>query len=103
MRLHRIPQRVSSCLFPFSSHFTCPQGEHFRVWCWLLVTLLLVDGSEQLKNLTRYMPESLRYWTVRRMVIAGYWNASAAFHDLVLAVLCTLQPPADGRLLCTKM
>lgn len=26
MRLQRIPQRVSTCLAPFSSHFTCPQG-----------------------------------------------------------------------------
>lgn len=98
MRLPRIPQRVSTCLFPFSAHFTCPQGAHFRVWCWLLVTLLLVDGSAQLKNLTRYMPESLRYWTVRRMVIAGYWDASALFHDLALAALRSLPPPADGRL-----
>src|SRR5262252_4554789 len=98
MRVQRIPQRVSNCLLPFSSHFNCPQGQHFRVWCWLLVTLLLVDGSAQLKNLARLMPPSLRYWTVRRMVSAGYWDASALFDDLVIAALRALPPPADGRL-----
>lgn len=98
MRLQRIPQRVSNCLLPFSSHFNCPQGQHFRVWCWLLVTLLLVDGSAQLKNLARLMPSSLRYWTVRRMVSAGYWDASTVFNDLAVAALMSLPPPADGRL-----
>jgi hypothetical protein len=57
----------------------------------------MVDGNGQLKNLTRRMPESLRYWTVRRMVIAGYWDISALFHDLARAALLSLPPPADGR------
>lgn len=98
MRLQRIPHRVSDCLSPFSYHFTCPQGQHFRVWCWLLVTLLLVDGSAQLKNLTRRMPSTIRYWTVRRMVMAGYWDASAVFDDLAIAAIRALPPSADGRI-----
>lgn len=98
MRLRRIPQRVSNCLSPFSSHFSCPQGQHFRVWCWLLVTLLLVDGSARLKHLTRLMPASLRYWTVRRMVNAEYWDGSAIFDELVVATFFSLPPPADGTI-----
>ena len=98
MRLGRIPQPVSNCLSPFSSHFNCPQGQHFRVWRWLLVTLLLVDGSARLKHLTCRMPASLRYWTVRRMVNAGYWNASAALDELVVATFFALPPPADGTI-----
>ncbi|MBO0859853.1 MAG: hypothetical protein J2P21_15595 [Chloracidobacterium sp.] len=40
-----------------------------------------------------------RHWTVRRMVIAGYWDASALFADLMtMAALMALPPPADSRL-----
>jgi hypothetical protein len=63
-----------------------------------LVTLLLVDGSARLKHLTCRMPASLRYWTVRRMVNAGYWNASAALDELVVATFFALPPPADGTI-----
>jgi hypothetical protein len=98
MRLRRIPQRVSNCPSPFSSHFSCPQGQHFRVWCWLLAPLLLVDGSARLKHLTRLMPASLRYWTVRRMVNAEYWDGAAIFDELVVATFFSLPPPADGAL-----
>ncbi len=58
MRLQRIPQRGSNCLSPFSSHFNCPQGQHFRVWCWLLVTLLLVDED----HTQRQRAEKVRNW-----------------------------------------
>src|SRR5204863_8156765 len=95
MRLQRIPQRVSNCLSPFSSHFTCPQGQHYRVWCWLLVALLLQQGAASLKNLSRLMPVSLRYWTVLRMVKAGYWDASALIDEMALAVFATLPPSPD--------
>jgi len=64
----------------------------------LLVTLLLVDGSARLKHLTRLMPASLRYWTVRRMVNAEYWDASAIFDELVVATFFSLPSPADGAI-----
>jgi hypothetical protein len=32
MRLRRITQHVSNCLYPLSSSFYYPQGEHFRVF-----------------------------------------------------------------------
>src|SRR5215813_774417 len=98
MRLPRIPPRLSNCLTPFSSPFNCPPGRHFRVWCGLFVTLLLVDGSAQLKNLTRLMPASWRSWTVRRMANAGSWNGSAALDERVVATCFALPPPADGTL-----
>ena len=94
VRLTRLPQPVSNCLSPFSSHFTCPQGQHYRVWCWLLVTLLITQGAARLKNLTRLMPRRLYYWTVLRMVKAGYWDASALFDQMAMAALLTLPPPA---------
>jgi len=63
-----------------------------------LVTLLLVDGSARLKHLTRLMPASLRYWTVRRMVNAEYWDGSAIFDELVVATFFSLPHPADGTI-----
>jgi len=94
VRLTRLPQPVSNCLSPFSSHFTCPQGQHYRVWCWLLVTLLLTQGAARLKNLTRLMPRRLCYWTVLRMVKAGYWDASVLLDQMAVTALLTLPPPA---------
>ncbi len=98
MRLQRIPQRVSNCLSPFSSHFQCPQGPHYRIWCWLLVALLLEQGSASLKNMTRLMQTSVRYWAVLRMVKAGYWEASALIDEIALAIFATLPPSADRTL-----
>jgi hypothetical protein len=64
VRLTRLPQPISNCLSTFSSHFTCPQGSHYRLWCWLLVTPLLTQGSAKIKNLTRQAPRRLCYWIV---------------------------------------
>src|SRR5262245_62252362 len=66
MRLSRIPQRVSNALASVAFAFSCPQGQHFRVFCWLLVTLIVSEGGAKLKALTRLMPPSLAYWTVLR-------------------------------------
>ena len=99
MYLTRIPHRVSACLAPLSAHFkSCPQGQHFRILCWLLVTLLLCQGSAKLKQLTRLMPASLRYWTVLRMVRAGYWDIGVLIAELAAEVMHLLPPPADGIL-----
>ena len=98
MHFSRLPYRVTTCLASFSSHFTCPQGQHYRVWCWLLVALLLVQGAAALKPLTHLMPTNLRYWTVLRMVKAGYWDSTALLDDLAQATLLSLPPPPDGTL-----
>src|ERR1051326_3285755 len=99
MYLKRIPQRVSNCLAPLSSFFKkCPQGQHFRLFCWLLVSLILCRGSATLKNLTRLMPHGLRYWSVLRLVRAGYWDATELLTTLATEVLYTLPPPSDSTL-----
>jgi hypothetical protein len=96
MHLSRIPQRVSNSLAPLAAAFTCRQGQHFRIFCWLLVTLIVIEGGATLKALTRLMPRSLAYWTVLRMMRAGYWEAASLVDELSVAVLATLPPPADG-------
>ena len=98
MRLARIPQRVSNLLAPLASSFPCPQGQHFRIFCWLLVTLIVIEGGATLKALTRLMPRSLAYWTVLRMLRSGYWDATSLVTQLGTSVLWNLPPPADGVL-----
>jgi hypothetical protein len=68
------------------------------VFCWLLVTLIGIEGGARLKALTRLMPGSLAYWTVLRMLRSGYWDAACLVDALSEAVLAALPPPADGVL-----
>src|SRR3954454_23776856 len=99
MRRSRIPQRVATGLAPLSSSFrSCPQGQHFGLLCWLLVSLLLCQGSATLKQLVRFMPPRLQYWSVLRLLRAGYWEAADLLAEMARAVLATLPPPADGTL-----
>jgi hypothetical protein len=98
VRLTRIPQCVSNRLAPLASSFLCPQGHHFRIFCWLLVSLLVIEGGATLKALTRLMPRSLAYWTVLRMLRSGYWDATALVTELGTTTLRSLPPPADGVL-----
>jgi len=99
MRRSRIPQRVATGLAPLSSSFrSCPQGQHFGLLCWLLVSLLLCQGSATLKQLVRFMPPRLQYGSVLRLRRAGYWEAADLLAEMARAVLATLPPPADGTL-----
>jgi hypothetical protein len=99
MRLSRIPQRVATVLAPLSSSFrSCPQGQHFGLLCWLLVALLLCQGSATLKQLVRLMPSRLQYWSLLRLLRAGYWEAADLLAEMARTVLATLPPPADGTL-----
>jgi hypothetical protein len=59
MGLSRRPQRVPSALASVAVSCSCPQGQPFRVFCWLLVTLSVSEGGARLKALTRLMPHSL--------------------------------------------
>jgi hypothetical protein len=99
LRLSRIPQRVATVLAPLSSSFrSCPPGQHFRLLCWLLLSLLLCQGSATWKQLVRFMPPRLQYWSVLRLLRAGYWDAADLLAEMAHAVLATLPPPADGTL-----
>jgi len=53
--------------------YLCPR-QHFRVFCWLLVTMIVIEGGATLKNLCRLMPRSLTYWTVLRMMRSRLWD-----------------------------
>jgi DDE family transposase len=99
MYLTRIPQRVSNCLAKQATGFDKhPQAQHFRILCWILVLLILCHGSATLKNLTRCMPVSLRYWTILRMVRARYWDPYLLVQELARDVLLHMPPPTDATL-----
>lgn len=102
MHLSRIPQRVSNYLAPLAPAFTCPQGQHFRICCWLLVTLIVSEGGATLKGLCRLMPRSLAYWTVLRMMRSGFWDIAYLITELSTVVLYCLPPPEDGVLHLTS-
>jgi hypothetical protein len=97
VRLRSLPQTVSACLAPYRQCFPCQQAQHFNVWCWLLVSLLLA-GSGRLKELTRWMPTRLAYWTTLRFIRAQVWDEQALLDLMVGDLLVKLSPPKDGVL-----
>jgi len=97
MRLRSIPQKVANRLAPYRASFKCTQAQHFNLWCWLLVTLI-ISGSGQIKALTRYMPSRLAYWTTLRMIRAQVWDEQALLDLMVADTLYTLPEPKDGEL-----
>ena len=95
MQLRSLPQNVSARLAPYRASFKCQQAHHFNTWCWILVSLLLA-GSGRLKELTRWMPTRLAYWTVLRFIKAQVWEEQALRDLMVEDLLATLPPPKDG-------
>ena len=97
MRLRSIPRLVSNRLSPYRPSFKCTQAQHFNLWCWLLVALI-ISGSGQVKALTRLMPYRLAYWTTLRMIRAKVWDEQALLELMVDDLLYCLPPPKDGVL-----
>ena len=98
MSLACLPRAVYDFLYGFKGHFTCPQGRHFLLFCWLLVALLLDQGQGTLKALCRRLPPRIRYWAVLRLVRCGQGDAQALLDDMVAQMLPWLPPPSDGVL-----
>ena len=93
-----IPSKIYQVLYPFKRHFRCAQGQHFLVFCWLVIALIRDPGKGTLKGLQAYLPPTLQYWTTLRMVRSGQWDAQAVLTDMATATLRSLPPPADGVL-----
>jgi hypothetical protein len=97
VRLHSLPQTVSARLAPYRQCFPCQQAQHFNIWCGLLVSSLLA-GSGRIKELTRWMPSRVAYWTTLRFIRAQVWDAQALLDLMVGDLLLKLPPPKDGVL-----
>jgi Transposase DDE domain len=93
-----VPPKVYEILFPFKRHFRCAQGRHFVLFCWLLVMLVIEQGKGTLKELSRLMPQRIKYWALMRMVRSGWWDERALVTELSAEVLRHLPPPANGTL-----
>ena len=91
-----IPTNVYNALYKFKPIFRCVQARHFSVFCWLLIALLLDTGKGRLKDLCGYLPPKLRYWTLRRRVRSGQWDATVLVDKMSRDVLGWLPAPADG-------
>jgi hypothetical protein len=93
-----IPEKIYDFLYAFKSHFRCPQARHFVLFCWLLMMLLVDSNKGTLKELSRLMPERLKYWALMRMLRSGSWDQRALIRDVGADVLGTLPPASDGVL-----
>ena len=91
-----IPVNVYNALYKFKPVFRCAQARHFWVFCWLLMALILDNGKGRLKDLYRYLPPKLRYWTLMRMVRSGQWDANRLVDEMSWHVLNWLPAPEDG-------
>jgi hypothetical protein len=91
-----IPVNVYYALYKFKSIFRCVQARHFWVFCWVLSALMLDNGKGTLKELGQYLPPTLRYWTLMRMVRSGQWDADVFVREMSRDVLNGLPAPADG-------
>ena len=93
-----VPEKVYQILFPFKRHFRCAQARHFVLFCWLLTMLLIDQGQGTLKELSRLMPQRIKYWALLRMVRSGWWDEQLLITEFSTDVLSHLPPPADGTL-----
>jgi hypothetical protein len=93
-----LPRKVYDFLYPFKPLFRCAQARHFVRFGWLVVAIIRDPGVGTLKGALPYVPASVSYWALLRMVRSGQWDAHAVLCGMSMKVLRTLPPPADGRL-----
>jgi Transposase DDE domain group 1 len=93
-----IPCKIYQVLYPLKKHFRCAQAQHFLIFCWLLIAVIRDPGKGTLKGLKPYLPPTLKYWTMLRMVRSGQWDAYAVLTDMATATLRALPPPVAGVL-----
>jgi hypothetical protein len=97
MPLTRLPQRVSHGRAPWAACCPCPPGHQFRIFCRVVVTLIVIEGGAPLKGLARLMPRRVAYWSVLRLLRSGSWDATWLVTELGTLALRSL-PPAGGVL-----
>src|SRR5829696_9095579 len=97
-RLTCVPATVYQTLYPFKRHFRCAQAQHFRIFCWVVVALIVENGPGTIKSLSRVVPERVTYWAVMRMLRSGLWDPDFIIREMARVLLATLPPPQDRTL-----
>jgi hypothetical protein len=93
-----VPSTVYQVLYPFKRHFRCAQAQHFRLFCWVLVALIVEKGPGTIKSLAQWVPERITYWAVMRMLRSGLWDPDFIIREMARVLLATLPPPDDRTL-----
>jgi hypothetical protein len=93
-----VPSSVYSFLSRFKPLFTCAQGRHFIICCWIITGLLLETGSGCLKSILRYVPARISYWSALRFLRSTQWDEAVVVREAGTELLAELSPPADGIL-----
>jgi hypothetical protein len=97
-RLTCVPATVYHVLYPFKPHFRCVQAQHFRLFCWVLVALIVEKGPGTIKSFSRWVPERVTYWALMRMLRSGLWAPDFIIREMARVLLATLPPPEDRTL-----
>ena len=90
-----LPAKIYETLYPYKSYFRCSQTRHFVLFCWLLMMLALSQGKGCLKELSRLMPERLKYWSLLRFARSNYWDEEELVSAFSSDLLRILPPPSD--------
>jgi hypothetical protein len=69
---------------------------HQLVFCWLVLTQMILSGPKTLKGLSQAAPSHIAEWHFRRLLSAGYWNLRILLWWFAEETIKTL-PPAEDR------
>lgn len=86
-----LPKFYREAMEPLRKHF---QWEHFLTFSWLLLIIMLNQGSGNLAQIKTYMP--LSYELLTRFLSSSYWNTSNLWEHMLSLVLDRIPAPKDG-------
>lgn len=86
-----LPRFYREAMEPLRKHF---EWGHFLSFSWLLLIIMLHQGSGNLAQISAYMP--LSYQLLTRFVSSSYWNTSNLWEHMLLLVLDKIPGSKDG-------
>jgi len=68
---------------------------HQLVFCWLVLTQMVLSGPRTLKGLSQAAPSHIAEWHFRRLLCAGYWSLRILLWWFVEEAIKSFPPAAD--------